>query len=177
LKLLVEPLPLLCSGVPRNRVGIVAVGCRFWGDGVNPAKNQNLATNVVMVQPTNLHPAVSQSPKSVVLAALYNLPTVLKQKKLKSKTLKSLEVVDSGLNASPATKSRAELVRELLVLEVWAKPMVQLLQRRTLIIRASALPGLPKDYPFQVRSDSQGNMRVPELGHWQTSLWRCSTSH
>ena len=134
-------------GTPTSAVGIIAVGLHSFIDGVSPHK-WNLATNVksFLAAPTNLRTDVSQSPESVALCGMWNSCRVLRAAKASKAA-----VDDQAVNASPATEAAAARVDAHLYEYVVANPVKQALTAGSLIVHASSLPGLPDDYPYQVR--------------------------
>lgn len=129
-------LPALCArlGIDPSRVRIIAVGASNFIDAVSPLNNQGTTVYAHLIGVSNLHPAVAQSPLSVVLAGLWNPPAVLSAKKIAGE--------DTGMNASMRTKGNAAAIDALLQSAVVTEPMRKLLEREPLITRSSHFPGL-----------------------------------
>jgi len=149
--MLPEDVAAQIPGTPLDQVGILACGVRVFIDGLSPYKNKSKSANALLAALTNWHPAVAQSPQTVVLGGVY----------FESQVLKAVKVAnaDVGHSASPATMARAATVDASMLREIAAIPIRKLLTRRCLIVRAASLLGLPSDFP-QARIMSLGGFPV-----------------
>ena len=129
-------------GVDRSRVGILACGVNSFNDAVNPMRNMSTSVDAHLVTLTNFPTVVARSPYSVVVAGLSTPPAIVRSQKVgKEKT---------AVHASPATEAAKAMVDTTILMRKFAIPLNDLFKRRSLIVRAANIAGLPPSYPHQV---------------------------
>jgi hypothetical protein len=128
-------------GVALDRIGVIAIGVSWFTDSVSPLNHSS--TYALLLGISNLHPDTAQSPNSIVLGGHWELPTIVHATKI--------DELDVGLNASPATMARSAEIESMIYKKVVADPLQALYTRKSLIVRAADLHGLPADYPHQVK--------------------------
>ena len=127
-------LKRLLPGVDPATVRIIAIGLSSFIDAVNPQNNQATSVYAFLLGISNLHPAVAQSPLGVVLAGLWNPPTVVSAKKVAGE--------DTSMTASKRTQGNRAAVDAFSQEAAVARPMRKLLQREPLVMHTRLFPGL-----------------------------------